>query len=54
MKEAVKVEVADELCDLHLRDHGLPGDDAFAQAHVVDKLVRVRHELFVVAHHDCN
>lgn len=54
LKEAVKVEVADELCDLHLGDHGLPGDNAFAEAHVVDKFVRVRHELLVVAHHDCN
>lgn len=34
-----------------MTNHGLIRDNAFTQAHIVDELVWVSHELFVVTHH---
>ena len=48
----IELKVADDLGNAHLGEHGLPSDDALTDAHVVDKLVWVGHELLVIAHHE--
>ena len=53
-EELVQLEIANHLSDVHLRDHGLPSDDALSQAHVEDELIGVSHELWIVLHHDGN
>jgi len=49
--EIPELKVADDLGHAQVADHGLPGDYAFTQAHVEDKLVWVGHELLAVPHH---
>ena len=51
LEQVVELEVADDLGDAHLRDHSLPRDNTLTDAHVVDQLVWVRHELLVISHH---
>ena len=54
LEELVQLEVADDSLGAQMGNHGLPSDDALANAHVVDELIWMSHQLRVPLHHDCH